>query len=151
LYLEVEAPAAAIAAGAAARFVPDAVAQRFRLDAKGQPLTGAATIAPRLGECLIDATCVKPATLGVVADLRSAIALLAFIDAGTEFECSAGLLTDSASDGIPSLLTANHCFDNQSAASSLESFWDFRSSVCDGPAPDLDSLPQTDGATLLAS
>ncbi|HEY8021603.1 MAG TPA: hypothetical protein VIH93_10905 [Thermoanaerobaculia bacterium] len=159
LYLELEAPAAAIAAGSAARFAPDAVSQRFQLDAKGQPIVattaaaalGGPTVAPRLGECLIDATCVKPATLGVIADLRSAIALLDFIDAGTEFECSGGLLNDSASDGIPYLLTANHCFDNQAAASSLEAFWDFRSSVCNGPAPELSSVPETSGSTLLAS
>jgi hypothetical protein len=149
LYFEVEAPVAAIAVGSAARFVPDAVAQRFRLDAKGQPTAAAGTTGE--GQCLIDATCVQPTALGIVPDLERAIALLDFVDAGGEYECSGGLLNDSASDGTPYLLTANHCFDNQDAASSLETFWDFRSSRCDGPAPDLDSLPKTSGATLLAS
>jgi lysyl endopeptidase len=152
IYLEVEAPAAAIAAGSPARFVPDAVAQRFRLDAKGQPIvvTGA-ELPPDQGACLIDASCVKPSLVGILPDLQKAVALLDFLDAGGEFECSGGLLNDSKSDGTPYLLTANHCFDNQEAASSLETFWDFHSSVCGGPAPDLSTVPTSSGSTLLAT
>ena len=152
IYLEVEVPAAAIAAGSPARFVPDAVAERFRLDAKGRPLlTAPAPQGGGQGECLIDATCVKASTLPILADYRQAVALLDFLDAGSEFECSGGLLNDSASDGTPYLLTANHCFDNQDAASSLEAFWDFRSATCNGPTPDLEAVPKSAGATLLAT
>jgi lysyl endopeptidase len=150
IYLEVETPAAALAAGSAARFLPDAVAQRFPLDEKGQPVTGAAA-APIQGACLIDATCVKPSLVGILPDLQKAVGLLDFLDAGGEFECSGGLLNDSRSDGTPYLLTANHCFDNQAAASSLEVFWDFHSSRCGGPAPDLATLPKSSGSTLLAT
>ena len=152
IYLEVEAPAAAIAAGSPARFVPDAVAQRFRLDAKGQPIavTGA-DVPPDQGACLIDASCVKPALVGFLPDLQKAVALIDFLDAGGEFECSGGLLNDSRSDGVPYLLTANHCFDNQDAAASLEAFWDFHSSQCGGPAPDLSTVPTSSGSTLLAT
>lgn len=154
IYLEVEVPAAALAApgptGAkgAARFALDAVSQSFRLDAKGQPI---AALAPREGECLVDVSCVKPAAFAHLDDLEHAVGLLDFLDTGGEFLCSGGLLNDVAEDGIPYMLTANHCFDNQTSASSLIVFWDFRSASCNGASPDLDSLPASEGATLLAT
>ncbi len=151
LYLEVEVPAAALAAsggGAALRFAPDAVSQSFRLDAKGQPI---AALAPREGECLVDVSCVKPAAFAHLADLEHAVGLLDFLDTGGEFLCSGSLLNDVAEDGTPYLLTANHCFDNQSAASSLIVYWELHSASCNGAAPDLDTLPTSQGASLLAT
>jgi hypothetical protein len=52
---------------------------------------------------------------------------------------------------VPYLLTANHCFDNQAAATSLEAFWMYRTASCNGPVPDESTFPRTLGSTLLAT
>jgi hypothetical protein len=100
---------------------------------------------------LIDGACVKPATLGIIDSYRHAVGELFFMVDGGGFACTGGLLADLPGSGTPYLLTANHCISTQAAASSLQVFWDYTASSCDGAAPALDSLPQSDGATLLAT
>src|SRR5215212_5826122 len=81
--------------------------------------------------CLIDVTCVTSQTLSQVDVLRDGIAHLEFVKGTSSFVCSGGLLNDTDTSGfIPYLLTANHCFDSQSSATSLEAFWDWRFSSC---------------------
>lgn len=104
-----------------------------------------------LGECIEDASCIGTGTFDAVAAARKAVAHLEFEDDGDFFICSGGLLNDAQSSGTPYLLTANHCFSNQAAASSLEAFWDFRTVSCNGAIPNLGSLPRSNGATLLAT
>ncbi|HEX5715311.1 MAG TPA: trypsin-like peptidase domain-containing protein [Thermoanaerobaculia bacterium] len=104
-----------------------------------------------LGECIQDASCTGTATFDAIAAARKAVAHLEFEDGGDFFICSGGLLNDAQSSGTPYLLTANHCFSNQASASSLEAFWDFRTSSCNGADPNLNSLPRSNGATLLAT
>lgn len=150
LFLEVELPAAAMQAGEKGRFEIREVAQSFALDADGQPITGAPL--PGAGSCVVDATCVSNAALSGVANYRRAIAHLQFVDNGGEFICSGGLVNDTVDASfIPYLLTANHCFDNQAAASTLEAFWDYRSASCNGAGPGLSGLPKSNGSQLLAT
>jgi hypothetical protein len=101
--------------------------------------------------CIIDGSCVSSSTLGIIASYRHAVGELFFMKDGNGYLCSGGLLNDKASSGTPYLLTANHCFSTQAPASSLQVFWDDETSSCNGAAPPLDSLPQSNGATLLAS
>ena len=101
--------------------------------------------------CKVDATCVSPGTLPPVANLREAVALLFFMEDGISYSCSGALLADQWQTGIPYLLTANHCFATQAAASSLTSYFDYRSDTCNGSAPDLLSVPRVNGSTLLAT
>ena len=150
LYLEVEIPRSALAAGARPGFAFGEVLEIFRLDAEGAPRTG--TAEPRDGHCLVDATCVGSGTLDVVESYRRAVAFLEYVDGGGAFICSGALLNDTdPNSDIPYLLTANHCFSNQAATDTLEAFWDYRSASCNGGAPGIGSLPRSQGGTLLAS
>ncbi|HEX4951901.1 MAG TPA: trypsin-like peptidase domain-containing protein [Thermoanaerobaculia bacterium] len=142
--LEVEMPAS----GGEAGFLVDRVLQLFELDATGAAVTGQSVAG---APCLEDVQCINSSVFDVVDLAQAAIAHIQFIDGGSGFICSGGLLNDQASSGIPWFLTANHCFDNQSAASTLEAFFDFFSATCDGAAPSLGSLPRASGSTLMAT
>jgi hypothetical protein len=106
----------------------------------------------KIGECLVDGTCVSNATLGVVADYRKAVGQLDFVIGSFEYLCSGALLSDTdGSTTIPYLLTANHCISTQSTASSLEVFWDYKTAACNGSIPSLGGLPRSNGSTLMAT
>ncbi len=159
IFLEVEVPRGALLAaapgesgesGKTARFTLREVSQSFRLDAQGQPLENAP--APLDVSCVDDATCTGTGVLAIVGQYRRAVAHLQFVDSGTEFICSGGLVNDTvAATTVPYLLTANHCFDTQAAASTLEAFWDFKTATCNGASPGLGGLPKSNGSTLLAT
>ena len=101
--------------------------------------------------CLIDATCVTSATYDAIADVRAAIAQLQYVKDGDGFVCSGGLLNDKvpAPSFVPYLLTANHCFDSQASASSLEAYFDYKTASCNGTFP-IFGTP-VNGSTLLAT
>ena len=100
--------------------------------------------------CAIDAVCVTPTTFSPIAEAMSAVAVLIFQVGSSTFQCTGTLLSDTAQDGIPYLLTANHCISTQAAATSLTAFWDYHAPACGGAAPALGSVPRSSGATLLA-
>ncbi len=52
---------------------------------------------------------------------------------------------------MPYLLTANHCFNNQPAATSLEAVFQYVRASCNGPEPSPVGFPRTLGSTLLAT
>jgi hypothetical protein len=81
----------------------------------------------------------------------SAVAVLVFaIEGGMFAQCTGTLLSDTLQDGVPYLLTANHCISTQSSATSLMAFWDYHAPTCGGAVPALGSVPTSSGATLLA-
>lgn len=128
-----------------------AVAERFVLDQQGRVVANDPQQGVDTG-CIVDSACVDSATLSGVASYRAGVAHIVFSKNGGEFICSASLLNDQDQSGfIPYALTANHCFSSQSSASSLEGFWDYHASSCGGSAPDLGSLPRSNGSTLLAT
>jgi len=93
--------------------------------------------------CEVDIKCTSP--LPAATD---AVAHLKFnIGAGT-FICSGTLLNDSISSATPYLLTANHCIENQTVASTLEFWFKYRALVCnDGSTGEY--FPTYGGADLL--
>jgi V8-like Glu-specific endopeptidase len=97
-------------------------------------------------ECVTDLSCHTPGN-----GLDRAISFYTFVAGTGVYGCTGGLVNNSRSDGTPYFLTANHCVRNETSASSVEAYWDFRSSACNGPAPALESLPKSNGATLLAT
>lgn len=142
MFLEIAVPAGL--AGETARLEVREVGEIFRLG----------SLIPAfepLGGCIQDASCIGTGTFDAIAAARKAVAHLEFEDGGDLFICSGGLLNDAPGSGTPYLLTANHCFSNQASASSLEAFWDFQTSSCNGAVPNLNSLPRSNGATLLAT
>lgn len=106
---------------------------------------------PEATECFIDVACAtEDATR--IANLSRAVARLSFVKGGATYLCTGSLVNvDSTSEFEPYLLTANHCFDSQASASSLEAIWDYRASSCGSAAPNQASLPRNLGSTLLAS
>jgi len=118
------------------------------------PNEGLRTFQPQPNDspsCLIDATCVSTATFPSIAAARTGIAHLEYVKSGSGFVCSGGLINDKvpAPSFIPYLLTANHCFDSQASASTLETYFDYKTSSCNAAFPPFPT-PQV-GSTLLAT
>ncbi|MCM2316700.1 MAG: trypsin-like peptidase domain-containing protein [Thermoanaerobaculia bacterium] len=106
---------------------------------------------PEATECFIDVACAtENATL--IGNLSRAVARLSYAKGGLLYFCTGSLVNvESTPEFEPYLLTANHCFDSQASASSLEAVWDYRANSCGEAAPTLGSLPRNLGSTLLAS
>jgi hypothetical protein len=101
--------------------------------------------------CFQDVTCVSSTDFPLKASATHSVASLLFADAGTFYLCSGGLIAAVGDASTPYLLTANHCFDNQAAATSLQATWNFINTGCGQPFPSRASFPTTLGATLLAT
>jgi lysyl endopeptidase len=150
--LDVEAPAAALAAGAGYGFTIDEALELVSAAAGSDGAEGAeqGLAGSTDTSCEVDASCYAGAFAGYAA-ARHAVAELNFLEGRRGFACTGQLLNDSASDGTPYLLTANHCISTQAVAATLEAFFDDYTDACNGVAPDLETLPNTTGATLLAT
>jgi hypothetical protein len=137
--LECEAPPGADLAAVA--FTANELSHQYRLAAAGPQ--------PRAQTCENDATC-SPAW----ANQEDAIARIQFIDTGNEYLCSGCLLNHNDTNIVADyFLTANHCIENQTVASTLQLFWLYQTTVCNDPnsAPDFYTMPFTSGGTLLAT
>lgn len=150
--LEVRLPAGAQLDEASQGFTLDRVMELFRLDADGAPMTRGSFV-PRIGDCIIDSQCNTEIDLDPFTRdaMQQAIGLISFIDGGASI-CSGGLLNDvDPGTTIPWFLTANHCFNNQAAATTAEVFWDYYTASCNGAAPNIGGLPRSMGATLIST
>ena len=132
----------------AVRVAVPQLSQRWRSDAPAQALTspspGHTAKAQRAGSCNLDATC-SPEYL---AQSRS-VARLEFVEFGSAATCTGTLLNDALSSGTPYVLTAAHCVNRQSVASTLVSDWFYRSSACQAQALSPATRRLTQGATLV--
>jgi lysyl endopeptidase len=80
----------------------------------------------------------------------NAVARMTFTDAGTSYYCTGTLLSDlDTTTTIPYFLSANHCINNQSAASTLETFWFYRSAACNSTVTNSSVADLIGGATLV--
>ncbi len=96
------------------------------------------------GSCNLDVTCNTP-----VSTASSAVAQMVFGTQGSSFVCTGTLLNNSKSDGMAYFLTAYHCISQQTVASSLTTYWFFRSSGCNNGQLNPNYVSQTGGAILL--
>ena len=94
--------------------------------------------------CHLDATCD-----GDSAAQRNAVARMLFSRDGNTYACTGTLLNDVAGSGTPYFLSANHCISTQSAASSLQTDWFYRSPSCNSRTLSAASTRRLGGATLL--
>jgi hypothetical protein len=86
-----------------------------------------------LNHCIEDAMCAQANSFTHINNLRLSAAQLTFVVGGGNFICSGGLLNDQRSKDLqPFLLTADHCFNTQASAVSLEARFDFRTTSCNG-------------------
>lgn len=152
--LEVELPASALnGAGETPGFTVDRVLETVRLDAAGAPLPSEPTPFPAAQDtsCIEDLSCHDQNDFPVIDAASFGIAQLLFVQGGGQFACTGGLLNDVEATNTPWLLTANHCIASQSAASSLEATWDWRTASCDGPEPPRSGQVMSNGATLITT
>ena len=96
------------------------------------------------GSCNKDAMCVSGIT-----DIMHAVALMDFVASGTEYICTGTLLNNTKKDFTPYFLSANHCISTQTAASTLETYWNYRWASCNGSQPDPTFTSRSGGAQLL--
>lgn len=100
--------------------------------------------------CQVDAACATDISQDYQT-VRTSTAKITFVDGGFSYLCSGTLMNDlDTATQIPYLLTANHCIDNQSAASSAEFYWFFSRSSC-GYGDPTTVTRTTGGATLLSN
>lgn len=96
--------------------------------------------------CEIDVSC----SADVAAPSR-ATARMIFVEGGYSFACTGTLLNDAQSSGIPYFLSADHCISTQTSASSLITFWAYKSASCNSFTLDPAVTQLNGGATLLYS
>jgi len=149
VFLEVQFPAGAAAGFGDARL---AVSSIIHLEHPGfAPGAGSGTYRTKAQQCFVDAACVTPAEFPAIEDAKLGVAQLTFVDGGSAFVCTGGLLNSTPETFVPYLLTANHCFSTQAAATSLESVWQYVRASCNGPEPSPFGFPRTLGSTLRAT
>lgn len=83
-----------------------------------------ATADRKAGTCNIDVVCSE------ADDWRSEINSVGAISTGGSLFCTGTMVNNTAVDGTPYFLTANHCGINTSTAPSLVVYWNFQSPVC---------------------
>lgn len=136
VFLEVQIPPAA----RAARLSVSAVGHlRFE-----SPATASSS-------CFVDARCATESELRGVENLSRAVAEILYEDGGSFYSCSGALVNTSVGSGVPYLLTANHCVPSQTSAATVEAYWDYRASSCNGEVPLRSQVRRTLGATLLST
>jgi hypothetical protein len=96
------------------------------------------------GSCNVNVMCSSG-----VSDQMHAVALMDFVDSGDEYVCTGSLLNNSAADKTPYFLSANHCISTQTVATTLETYWNYRTASCSGTSIDSTFSRVVGGATLL--
>ncbi|PWW45652.1 trypsin-like serine peptidase [Melaminivora alkalimesophila] len=96
------------------------------------------------GSCNVDLAC-RPEYL----EQGRSVARMVFVrEDGKAYLCTGTLMNDAASSGTPYFLSANHCIDRQTVASTLTTEWFLRARSCGG-TDTAGAQRLTGGATLL--
>ena len=96
--------------------------------------------------CELDVSCYSP-----WSGTASGVGMYMFQTGGASYLCSGALVNNTNKNGKPYFLTANHCVSNAATAQTVEVFWKYQTSTCNGAPPSLANSPTTLGATYLAS
>ena len=94
--------------------------------------------------CELDATCYS-----AWSSESNATAKMSFVENRSSYVCSGTLLNDIAASGTPYFLSANHCISKQTVASTLQTYWFYRSASCNSGTLNPGNKTLTGGATLL--
>ena len=98
------------------------------------------------GSCELDVSCYPDWSA-----IASGVGLYFFQKGGAGYACTGSLVNNTNHDAKPYFLTANHCVSDAPTAKTVDVFWNYQTASCNGKAPSLAGLPQTLGATYLAS
>jgi hypothetical protein len=97
------------------------------------------------GSCNLDVSCYS-----AWSNTANAVAKMSYVENGSTYECSGTLLADSISSSfVPYFISANHCISNQTVASTLTTYWFYRSTACNSGILNPSNALNTDGAVLL--
>ena len=96
------------------------------------------------GSCNIDVMC----TSGNDAKMR-AVALMQYAKGGASYVCSGTLMNNKRQDRTPYFLSAYHCISSQAVASTLETYWNYRSTSCNSGQRSGELVRVAGGAQLL--
>lgn len=121
---------------------PEQAWQEWARQQSASQSTGAGKAA--FTSCMIDAVCQNTGTAQ-----RDAVVRLLYEDTDGAYLCTGTLLNDAAASDTPYILTANHCVNSQTIASTIETDWFYRSSACDSIAIDQRAVTLRGGARLL--
>lgn len=99
------------------------------------------------GACNIDVIC--PLGDSYRDDIR-AVAKYYFEEPDGTYLCSGTLVNNTSQDLTPYFLTANHCINTQTAATSMSLIWNYQSPTCGQHGGGSTSDTQNGGATLVA-
>lgn len=100
-----------------------------------------------------DLSCMPNAACEPTAQTRSdSVAKMVFTDAyGDSYMCTGTLINDTQNSSTPYFLTANHCIESRQEASTLQTFWFYKSSFCSFDSTPSNYKKLTKGADLLFS
>ncbi len=96
------------------------------------------------GTCNLDVSCST-----TYSDIGRSVALMDFVKNGASFVCTGTLLNDAASSGTPYFLSANHCISTQTVASTLWTYWFYKSASCNSTQINAGATWIKTGASLL--
>lgn len=120
----------------------------FRIDAIAHfwKLPAAVTVTNGAASCELDVSCYSS-----YASAATASVTYDFIGSdGGVYDCSGAMINDKNSDFTPYLLTAHHCIGSSADAASVEAYFFYQTSTCNGPPPDINTVPVVMGASYLA-
>lgn len=98
------------------------------------------------GTCQLDVTCYTDWSA-----VASGVGMYFFQKGGGSYACTGSLVNNTNKDAKPYFLSANHCVADDATARTVNVFWNYQTPACNGKPPELSGLPQTLGATYLAS
>ena len=98
------------------------------------------------GSCELDVSCYSDWSA-----VASGVGLYFFQKGGAGYACTGSLVNNTNNDAKPYFLSANHCVADAPTAKTVDVFWNYQTPSCNGTPPNLSGLPQTLGATWLAS
>ena len=85
------------------------------------------------------------------AETARAVAHIVFEEGGSSYVCSGTLLRTTTANNIPYFLTADHCVSTDAVARTVQSFWQYQTTRCNGPAPNKRDAQRTLGARYILS
>ena len=106
-----------------------------------------ATVETDAADCHLDATCYPE-----WSSSATGVALIVIeTSEGGSRGCSGTLLNNRRQDLTPYFLTAAHCVQTEEEARSVIAHWSYQTQTCNGDLPDFQSVPITEGASLLST
>ena len=99
------------------------------------------------GSCNIDVMCSSARNDPKIR----AVAHMRYVKSGGTYICTGTLMNNTRQDNTPYFLSAHHCISSQSTASTLETFWNYRTSSCGSNQAASDFTRVSGGAQLLWS